>query len=129
MLTTILFVKLILKQEQVTDLHIQDNPIASLGDLAFAPDGLLYSTEALTFDQIDMSDEILQINLTTNDKLQIIGVTDKFELSVYSINGQLIKEKTMTNGEINIADLKQGVYIVKIRSNDKVIMTKQIIKE
>ena len=62
-----------------------------------------------------------------NDVLTISGLTNKAELSIYSLAGQLLKQQTVDNGNINISDLSKGVYVVKIRSNNNILTTQRIV--
>jgi hypothetical protein len=113
--------------DEVTDLHIQDDPIASLGDLAFAPNGLLYSTEALTADNIDMSDEILQINLSTNEISSVFGglhysfgiainQAGAMYISTFEGDGTIIK---MTTPPILVNVTSTGGYTVELTFNEE----------
>ncbi|MCG2611228.1 T9SS type A sorting domain-containing protein [Flavobacterium sp. SM15] len=67
-----------------------------------------------------------------SDMISIENTTGKAinELSIYSVNGQLIKAfntaKSVQN--LSISDLQTGIYFVKIRLEDKVINTKLIKK-
>ena len=65
-----------------------------------------------------------------NDKLLISGLIKQADVSFYSLDGKLIRQHVLTSGtsEIDITDLSQGSYVVKIKSDNKVI-TKRLIKE
>ncbi len=61
--------------------------------------------------------------------LTIKGLKNISELEIYSITGKLIKQQAVKNGTINISELKQGVYFVKIKNNGKVLTTQRIVKQ
>mgnify|MGYP006294094107 FL=1 len=63
------------------------------------------------------------------DKLTISGLTNKSELSIYSLSGKLLKQQTVDNGNVNISDLSKGIYVVKIRNNDNILTTQRIVKQ
>lgn len=56
-------------------------------------------------------------------------ILDKSTVEIYSINGNLIKTKTLNNqSEINISDLPTGTYLMKINVDNKTL-TEKFIKE
>jgi len=62
-----------------------------------------------------------------SDKLFINGLTD-IDITFFDINGKEIFNISKANGSIDISALPQGVYIVKFRSADKIIV-KRVIKQ
>lgn len=61
------------------------------------------------------------INITSTDKIKEIGI--------YDMTGALIEHQVITNQKINIESLSIGIYIVKMISEDKKVIFKQIIKK
>jgi hypothetical protein len=62
----------------------------------------------------------------STDKIIINRVIESVVL--YNLNGQVIKEWTLPTNEIDISDLTQGIYILKIK-NDNFILEQKIIKK
>lgn len=62
----------------------------------------------------------------TSDKLTIIGAND-VDISVYSLNGQLLKYNAHTN-EISISDLPAGIYTITVATGDVITYTGKIEK-
>ena len=59
-------------------------------------------------------DEILVYPNPANDMVYI--TTDIPSVSIYSIDGKLLKIKKINNNQINISDLENGVYLMKLES-------------
>lgn len=69
------------------------------------------------------------ISKISNDLYEIINVpedTNKVKVSVYDIYGSLVF-KTNTTNQINLSNVKSGIYIIKAQAKDK-MMTLKIIK-
>ncbi len=66
-----------------------------------------------------VSDE-LHISISDNNEIQ--------KISIYNIVGQLVKTVNGNNDTINTSDLKNGVYLVKIQTNEGTV-DKKIIKK
>ena len=49
------------------------------------------------------------------------------DISIYAINGVLVKQ-TSNAGTVNIADMQDGVYIVKVRVDEQVLNYRLIKK-
>jgi len=61
------------------------------------------------------------------DFLQIESLTDKTIISIYSMVGKLHKSLTASeNGIVNINDLAEGIYIIKLQTEKGVIYGKFI---
>jgi len=50
------------------------------------------------------------------------------EIIIYDISGQIVKMQKTVNFPIHISDLQNGIYIVKLSVNDKIIRKKLIIE-
>ncbi len=85
----------------------------SVAQQQFALDVLLYPNPASDFVSIETSD-----NSTT------------FDLEIYTITGQKVFEKTNNIGlsQINVSGFSQGIYIVNIKSENKVYTGKLSVK-
>lgn len=66
----------------------------------------------------------------TNDFIQISGIKEKVHFSLISINGQILKDGIISNSSesINIKELDNGIYFLKIYTKDD-ISTQKIIKQ
>ena len=60
-----------------------------------------------------------------NDKLFIQGVSDVSEISIYDLLGKLVLSKTNTS-EIDVTNLKKGIYLIKIKDQQKEIIKKLV---
>jgi hypothetical protein len=52
------------------------------------------------------------------DKLCILGLSKPSKVSIYNVLGKLVFSKT-TSSEVDLKGLQSGVYIVKIRDQQK----------
>ncbi|GAA3774478.1 T9SS type A sorting domain-containing protein [Corallibacter vietnamensis] len=68
-------------------------------------------------------------NPVSNGKVYIItkGNFNK-EVEIYNVLGKRILKKTLTSKELNIAQLKAGVYIIKVTEKNIAATRKLIIK-
>jgi len=57
------------------------------------------------------------------------GNIDIVNISIYSIDGRLIKDLSTDNKKINISFLEKGIYILKVQDKDHNFYTKKLIKE
>ena len=60
-----------------------------------------------------------------NDYLYIPVLSQKQNVTIYSMDGKCIRQMKIINNILDISDLKQGLYIIKLSEN----CTKMIIKE
>ena len=61
-----------------------------------------------------------------DDKLTIQGLQKEVKVSIYNVLGKLVLSKT-TLSEIDVYNLKSGIYIIKFENNQKVV-TRRFIK-
>lgn len=54
--------------------------------------------------------------------------SDAISVQVFDILGKQVKNQTLTNNTLNVADLSSGIYIVKITQNNASITKKLVIK-
>jgi S-formylglutathione hydrolase len=66
---------------------------------------------------------------TSEDIILLIGTQDPYELSITSLNGQLIKMETFRESRLtlDISSFQKGIYFITIRSRD-FVTTRKIIK-
>ncbi|GGW55106.1 putative secreted protein (Por secretion system target) [Winogradskyella epiphytica] len=68
-------------------------------------------------------------NPTTSGNVTITTTSnDAMNVQVFDILGKQVKNETLTNNTLNIANLKSGVYIVKITQNNTSTTKKLVIK-
>ena len=84
----------------------------------------LYDSNSLAIDGQSQSDISIYPNPVI-DKLFVQGLSNPTKISVYNILGKLVFSKT-TSSEINVDNLQNGIYIVKIVDNQKEIVRKFI---
>ena len=62
----------------------------------------------------------------SNSHISISNITGNFKFEIYTLKGELIKEGNYNN--IPISELENGIYIIKIISDNRII-SKRIIKK
>ena len=62
----------------------------------------------------------------SNNLISISNITGNFKFEIYTLKGELIKEGNYNN--IPISELENGIYIIKIISDNRII-SKRIIKK
>lgn len=60
--------------------------------------------------------------------LYISGITQKSTITLYDLNGQKIMEKQITDNQIDISNLAQGIYVLKVIDKNGII-TRKLIKQ
>ncbi|MDR6405834.1 MULTISPECIES: reprolysin-like metallopeptidase [Chryseobacterium] len=64
-----------------------------------------------------------------SDVLNITKVSDKAAFKIYSAAGQLVKQGTINNGQINVSELIKGAYVISIEDKGKDVFTSKFIKK
>lgn len=113
-----------------------DNSVFNVSDtnmnISIEPGGFrVFGNKPSTLN-IDAIDTELTTNIypnPTSDYFSINTNTNKVE--VYAISGQLVKsfENQFNGFQFNIADLKIGVYMVKITDSNNRVKTSRLIKQ
>ena len=83
-----------------------------------------------TTSTINTQKEIINTKIFPNpvkDVLRIESI-ENANISIYTIEGKLIKRTRLQNNEIDMRDLSAGNYLLKI-ANGKEVVTKQIVME
>ncbi len=65
---------------------------------------------------------------TQNFSVSSLDVTKVEVIIIYDISGQIVKMQKAANFPMDISDLKNGIYIVKLSVNDKIIRKKLIVE-
>ena len=60
-----------------------------------------------------------------NDKLFIQGLSEVSEISIYDVLGKLVLSK-MASSEIDVSNLKKGIYLIKVKDQQKEIIKKLV---
>lgn len=63
------------------------------------------------------------------DVINITKVSDKAAYKIYSAAGQLVKQGTINNGQINVSELIKGAYVISIDDKGKDTFTSKFIKK
>jgi hypothetical protein len=63
-----------------------------------------------------------------NFNISSLDVTKVEAIIIYDISGQIVKMQKAVNFPMDISDLKNGIYIVKLSVNDKIIRKKLIVE-
>jgi hypothetical protein len=101
-------------------------------NISIEPGGFrLFGNKAstLSIDAIDISEAIALYPNPTQDYFQVNTAIAKAQ--VYSITGQMVKEFSAkaSGDQLNISELKTGMYLVKITDNFGRVKTTRLIKE
>ena len=84
-----------------------------------------YSTPTTVVNQLANENILLYPN-PTSGRLKIAGINNSADIDVYSINGHMLKSLQQVNYNIDMSEFTSGVYILRIRSNNKTIVRKVI---
>jgi len=116
---------------QIADLQLK-------GSGGFAQEGIQQPYEIATLG----TDEFKEINLTmvaypnpAVDVLNLSIVNDKFDdltYNLFDINGKIVSKSSKiiaSETTVNMHELPQGVYFLRVNSNSKIIKTFKIIKK
>lgn len=80
----------------------------------------------------DLNQNKYQVNVYPNpfqDFLTIDSDLEQFQLSMFSINGSLVRQFQATTGErVDLRDLPKGVYLVQLKLDDSQIQTLKVVK-
>ncbi len=91
---------------------------------------------------VNVTEASMKLNILTNDMISIypnpakelftVSIDDiqDAKIDIYNQAGQLVKQTTQTgiNTKINIKDLSSGMYFVKVRNGDTVIVKSLLVK-
>ncbi|MDR6405833.1 MULTISPECIES: reprolysin-like metallopeptidase [Chryseobacterium] len=64
-----------------------------------------------------------------SDILNITKVSDKAAYKIYSAAGQLVRQGTISNGQINVSELIKGAYVISIEDKGKNVFSSKFIKK
>jgi hypothetical protein len=64
-----------------------------------------------------------------SDILNITKVSDKASYKIYSAAGQLVRQGTISNGQINVSELIKGGYVITVEEKGKESFTSKFIKK
>jgi len=78
-------------------------------------------------DNFELNNSIKMYPNPAGDNLTIESKIPITKIQIYSLLGQLVKEKESNFRSISLADLNSGIYMIKIFANDKSV-TKKLIK-
>ena len=101
------------------------------GDVDRQSDDLLasnYGFSNATLPVEEFSKNPITLNLIKNN-LEIKGLefNQKFQLNIYDINGRLHK-KLNEKSSLNLDDLSPSIYVLKLKTENNIIINKKIIK-
>jgi len=78
-------------------------------------------------DNFELNNSIKMYPNPAGNNLFIDSKTPITKIQIYSLLGQLVKEKNSNLRRISLRDLNSGIYMIKIFANDKSV-TKKLIK-
>jgi phosphatidylserine/phosphatidylglycerophosphate/cardiolipin synthase-like enzyme len=92
--------------------------------------GTLSACTVTDINENSLSDNLINIYPNpASDKITVKNNSDELqEVSIYSINGQLMIQKEINSPEMNIdiSSLSQGIYVIRISGNSNSFVTKMI---
>ena len=117
-----------ISQSSFNESHIGDNTIILTATDQYGNSSTCQSTLTIEAGMGIDDNTLANIFLYPNpviDKLFIQGLSNPTKISVYDVLGKLVLSKT-TSSEINVDNLQNGIYILKIVDNQKEIVRKFI---
>ncbi len=78
----------------------------------------------------DLNAETNKIDIYPNPASDIIyvNVDEKFAVTIYNYQGQIVKKMNVENRQINVSELKSGMYFVEIKTANNMIVKKVLVK-
>lgn len=94
-----------------------------------ARDAADFSVQVLSTSTFETAKFSLYPNPTNTGSISIASTnSDAISVQVFDILGKQVKNETLTNNTLNVANLKSGIYIVKITQNNTSTTKKLVIK-
>ncbi|MEO6304951.1 MAG: T9SS type A sorting domain-containing protein [Bacteroidia bacterium] len=110
--------------------------IASTGD-AFSPKGLYIKAQGggaaavgikeLNFDGKKEALLLFPNPSTSNNLISFLNLEEEVQVTIFNMNGQLIKQETTNSGSFSVEDLSTGLYIVRVCDKNKNSRTAKLI--
>ena len=103
------------------------------GELSFTKTFNITINNTLSFDNSSRSNFKIIPN-PFNEKITIafdsFNINDTYEISIFDLSGKRIFSNYLTenNYDLNLKEIRSGIYILKLKSNQKIV-TKRIIKK
>jgi hypothetical protein len=137
--------------EAVIDLSVAGYTLANISEVDLSPNNT-YQTNKHTADEITYFDEVKINNISiigvntavstvstdnisvfpslAREVLNISGISVKTTASIYNLNGKLVQTKELANGanQLSITNLTNGIYIVKLQTENNTI-AKKFVKQ
>lgn len=101
--------------------------------IAFEPETgqqLYRLTENMILDVVSLDDNKIELNVYPNPTAEFISIDEEIayeQVAIFSIDGSLMKLENR-NTLINVEDLNQGTYFVKVINEGKIIGTSTFVK-
>ena len=96
------------------------------------------STQTLTVTQaaalpsalVEVENKMLLFPNPAQEYIRVSGITQASQAYVYDVCGKLVQQALLTNSasSINVSRLKQGIYVLKIQTKNKLVVM-QFVKE
>jgi predicted esterase len=109
-----------------TSAFVKFSYVSALGGLIFL-DNIAFSDEVSNIKGIENQSISVYPNPVKNT-LYVQSSSEVEQITIYDISGRLLKQSTNPSQEINVSDLANGVYIVKVKTGKGESMQK-IIKQ
>ena len=103
------------------------------GELSFTKTINITINNTLSFDDT-LRSNFKVIPNPFNEKITIafdsFNINDTYEISIFDLSGKRIFSNYLTknNYDLNLKEIRSGIYILKLKSNQKIV-TKRIIKK
>lgn len=75
-------------------------------------------------DNLDNESQKLEVLVSTSDNVIIVSGALSFNATIFDISGKKVFENIILNGFVNIASLKQGIYVLHIKSEGNTLIKK-----
>lgn len=80
---------------------------------------------------VGVQEKTIQVAVTPNpttDYITLQGIGNTSKVFIYNTNGQLVKQVNHTSTQINVTDLKSGIYILHVKTDGQIIKS-HFVKE
>jgi len=79
--------------------------------------------------EIKFDDNLVLFPNPTNDKLNIVFDKKIMKYTIYNSAGMFVKQDECINNSINVKGFSQGIYFLKLQTDDNLILFKKFLVE
>lgn len=102
------------------------NVIAKIGETYSQPAFVVVNVSTVGVIETEMAEVAVYPNPTSG--VLYVELDSVFDATVYNYQGQVVMRNTVDNGQVDMSRLSSGVYFVQIKTNDKVMIEKVVLR-